>query len=135
MEKTSCYSYFAIKGNFIPAEVTNLLGLQPTKSWAIGDPRTWGGVHDFACWEYGRTHMEYPGMEMQCYNVVKDLIGKEDALISLKDQSDVSFVLEIVPSIRAGKPPAIDFGADVIKFCHLTATDIDIDMYIYPYNE
>ena len=55
MEKTECYTYFAIKGIFDPNEITSLLKLQPQKCWSIGQERKKGiGKYNFALWEYGR---------------------------------------------------------------------------------
>ncbi len=72
---------------------------------------------------------------MQCFLAVKELIGKEDILNRFKEVHDVSYVLKIVPEIYNGEKPVITFGKEVIKFCYLTDTDIDIDQYIFPFSD
>lgn len=130
---STCYCYFAIKGDFDPQYVTERLSLMPEMSWAIGDCCNNGTKFDFALWEFHRTEIKYPECEIQCIDAIRELIGKEDILIDIKNTHDVSFVLEIVPSICNGEKPVITFGKEVIKFCYLTDTDIDIDMYVYPF--
>jgi hypothetical protein len=135
IDVTTCYAYFAIKGAFPTSEVSRLLGVSPTKQWDIGDKRKNGSLYKFALWEVGYTKIQYPDIEMRCMDVIRELIGKENLLMQLKEAYDVSFVLEVVPSIENGKVPIIEFGSEVIKFCYLTETEIDLDMYVYPFNE
>lgn len=135
MDATSCYCYFVIKGNFDPNEVSKKLGVKPTKQWAVGDKRKNGGTYNFALWETGFSKIEYPNIEIHTKNAIRELQGKEDLLAEIKSMHDVSFTLEIVPSIYNGKEPIIEFGHEVIKFCYLTNTDIDIDMYVYPFED
>lgn len=132
---SNCYCYFAVKGVFDPEEITQLLNVQPTQSWAIGDDRKNKiDQHTFALWETGKTIIKYPELEIQCVKAIRELIGKENLLLELKQKHDVSFTLEIVPSIVNGKKPNIELGKEVIKFCYLTDTYIDIDMYVYPFS-
>ena len=135
MNVSSCYCYFAIKGDFPPDDVSTTLEINPSKHWAIGDKRKNGGYYDFALWETGFTKIEYPEIEMRCAEAIRGLRGKEGLLKQIKEKYNVSFFLEIVPSIYDGKEPVIEFGKEVIEFCYLTETDIDIDMYVYPFEE
>ena len=53
-------------------------------------------------------------------------------LNQIREENDVIFVLEIVPSIYVGDMnPCLAPSLDVIDFCHATRTEIDIDMYVY----
>ena len=53
-------------------------------------------------------------------------------LNQIRQKYDVSFVLEIVPTIYANDiNPCLAPSLDVIDFCHETRTQIDIDMDIY----
>lgn len=135
MDVTTCYCYFAMKGNFLPDNITKTLEINPTKQWFIGDKRNDGRYYDFALWETGFTKIVYPEIEMRCVDAIQELLGKENLLAQIKEIYDVSFVLEIVPFIHDGKKPIIEFGTDVLKFCYLTNTDIDIDFHIYPFEE
>jgi hypothetical protein len=63
---------------------------------------------------------------------VSGLLGKIDALNQIRNELDVSFYLEIVPTIYVGDiNPCLAPPLDVIDFCHATRTGIDMDMYIY----
>ena len=60
------------------------------------------------------------------------LQDKIQSLNKIREDNDVNFVLEIVPSIYVGdKNPCLAPPLDVIDFCHATRTEIDIDMYVY----
>ncbi len=60
------------------------------------------------------------------------LQDKISILNQIKQENDVSFVLEIVPVIYADDiSPCLNPTMDIIDFCHATRTEIDIDMYIY----
>jgi len=131
--KTNCYTYFTIKGNFDPKHITSLLKLFPSNSWAIGDKRKAGdGYYDFALWEYGRCDKYEIDIEIQCLKTIAELRRKVEVLQRIKQIYDVDYVLEIVPSIYVNEiSPALGFGKDVIEFCYLTETYIDIDLYTY----
>jgi len=133
MERTECLCYFAIKGKFDPREATRRLSTEPTRSWSIGDLRKDGSRHEFAFWECGYTQVAYPNLEIDCVQAVQDLVGKESILSDFKSEHDVDFVLEIVPTICEGVTPAINISKDLMHFCCLSDTTIDIDMYVYPF--
>ncbi len=127
-----CYTYFAIKGIFNPNEITEILGLIPSQTWKIGDKRKFGNGHyDFALWEYGRNEIYDVITENQMMITISNLKSKVSLLREIKQKYDVSFILEAVPHIYAGEPtPALAPGREIIEFCYLTGTEIDIDLYI-----
>ncbi len=130
--RNNCYTYFKIVGNFNPDEVSKLLNLTPEKSWKIGDVRQNGTKYDFALWKIGKC-IEYDvEVENQMRKTIAVLQDKIPILNQIKRENDVSFVLEIVPTIYAGGiNPCLAPSLDIIDFCHATRTEIDIDMYIY----
>ena len=130
--KNRCHTYFKIVGDFDPDSITARLGLLPTKCWKIGDSRKNGSKFDFALWEYGRCDEYDVLVENQMRKTVSGLLGKIDALNQIRNELEVSFYLEIVPTIYVGDiNPCLAPPLDVIDFCHATRTEIDIDMYIY----
>ena len=130
--KNKCYTYFKIVGDFDPDIATARLGLTPTKSWKIGDTRRNGTKFDFALWEYGRCSEYDVLVENQMRKTISDLLDKTDILNQIRSEYDVSFCLEIVPTIYVGDTnPCLAPPLDIIDFCHSTRTEIDIDMYIY----
>ena len=133
MKKNSCYTYFAIKGDFNPDNITEILELNPSKSWKIGDKRLGGNSsYDFAVWEYGRCDDYDVITENQMMNTISDLKSKIPLLKDIKKKFDVLFVLEVVPKIHINEStPTLSPNRDIIEFCYETQTDIDIDLYLF----
>lgn len=130
--KNSCYTCFKIVGNFDPGYVTELLGLSPEKSHKIGDLCRNGTKYDFASWEVGKCTEYDVEVENQMRKTISVLQDKIPLLNKIRKEFDVSFFLEIVPTIYAGDVnPCLAPTLDVIDFCHATRTEIDIDMYVY----
>lgn len=134
-KNNECYTYFKITGNFDPDEVSKLLQLSPEKSWKIGDVRHDLGdkkdYYDFALWEIGRCEEYDVYVENQMRKTISVLKDKIDILNKIREENDVCFTLEIVPTIYArSTEPCLAPPLDVIDFCHATRTEIDIDMYI-----
>lgn len=130
--RNSCTTYFRIAGNFNPDEVSELLNLTPEKTWKIGDLRPNGTMYDFALWEIGRCTEYDVEVENQMRKTIALLQDKIQLLNRIREENDVSFVLEIVPTIYVGDiNPCLAPPLDVIDFCHATTTEIDIDMYVY----
>ena len=131
--RNSCYTYFAIKGNFEPDEISKILNLSPAKQWKIGDLRRNGkSRYDFALWEYGRCNDYDVYVENQMMKTISSLMSKTNELKAIKKQFDVNFVLEVVPSVYVDEStPCLAPNREVIKFCYETETDIDIDLYVF----
>lgn len=146
MEKTNSYTYFAIKSNgmidrglvayekgiFNPEDITSVLEIQPFSSWAYGDKKTNGSEYLFSSWSAEKSEVGRLDVEAQCRDTIKNLKNKIPQLNQIKEQYDVSFVLTIVPSIHGEEQPWISFNEEIIEFCYLTGTTIEVDMYIYP---
>ncbi|MBU9675024.1 DUF4279 domain-containing protein [Planococcus sp. CP5-4] len=145
MEKTSSYTYFGIqsngkidkglvaneKGIFNPEEITRILDIQAFSSWAYGDRRVDGSKYLFSAWSAEKSKIGRLDVEAQCRDTIKNLKNKVPQLKQIKQQYDVSFFLMIVPSIYQEEQPWISFNEEVIEFCYLTGTTIEVDMYIH----
>ncbi len=130
--RNSCYTYFKIVGDFNPDYVSELLNLKAEKSWKIGDTRGNGTKYDFALWEIGMCNEYDVEVANQMRKTISLLLDKVDLLNKIREENDVSFCLEIVPTIYSGDiNPCLAPTLDVIDFCHMTRTEIDIDMYVY----
>lgn len=131
MTKNSCYTYFRITGNFNPDVVTQKLGLQPDRSWKVGDKRLNGTMYDFAAWEFGRCDQYDLLSKNQMHITIGPLLDKIDLLNEIRNDFDVAFTLEIVPTIYiSNSNPCLAPSLKVIDFCHATRTEIDIDLYV-----
>ena len=129
--RNSCCTYFRIVGNFNPDNVSERLGLTPEKTWKIGDLRCNGTRYDFASWEIGRCTEYDVQVENQMRKTLASLWDKVSLLNQIREENDVHFVLEIVPTIYVDDiNPCLAPPLDVIDFCHATRTEIDLDMYI-----
>ena len=130
--KNSCYTYFRIVGKFNPDNVSALLNLTPEESWKIGDLRRNGTKYEFANWMIGKCaeYDVYVGNQMR--KTISTLLDKIAILNQIREENDVEFFLEIVPSIYVDDiNPCLAPPLDVIDFCHATRTQIDIDMYLF----
>lgn len=127
----SCYTYFKMVGNFNPDDVSEILNLQPEKVWKIGDMRQNGTIYDFAFWSVGRCDEYETEVDKQMRKTISVLIDKVDLLNKIREDNDVFFYLEVVPTIYIDDVyPCLAPSLDIIDFCHATRTEIDIDMYI-----
>ncbi|MGD9570008.1 MAG: DUF4279 domain-containing protein [Sedimentibacter sp.] len=61
---------------------------------------------------------------------IKNLKNKIEVLKQIKEQYDVYYVIMIVPEIYGEESPFISFNEEIIEFCYLTGTTIEVDMYI-----
>ena len=130
--KNSCYTYFKIVGNFDPDDVTKALKLTPESSCRIGDRRRDGGEYGFALWTVGKCTEYSAHVEDQMRKTVSVLADKIPELNRIREGSDVSFFLEVVPSVYVNDvAPCLAPPLDVIDFLHATRTEMDIDLYVY----
>ena len=91
-----------------------------------------GTMYDFALWEIGRCTEYDVEVENQMRKTISILLDKIATLNQIREENDVEFFLEIVPSICVDDiNPCLAPPLDVIDFCHATRTEIDIDMYVY----
>ena len=135
-EENSCYTYFMIRGNFNPFDITAILGLSPSKQWSIGDLRKNGTEYDCALWEHGRCSDYDVLVENQMMRTIENLVPKVQELKEIKRKYDVNYTLEIVPSVYVGNiSPCLAPSRAVIEFCYLTETEIDIDLYVFDSSE
>ena len=131
--RNSCYTYFRIVGNFNPDDVSALLNLTPEESWKIGDlQRNSTTKYEFANWTIGKCAEYDVYVENQMRKTISMLLDKIATLNQIREENDVDFFLEIVPSIYVDDiNPCLAPPLDVIDFCHATRTKIDIDMYLF----
>ena len=129
--KNSCYTYFTIVGKFDPDEVSVQLNLEPERKVKIGEVRRDGSAHDEAHWEIGRCAEYDVEVGNQMRKTIAPLLSVIPQLCKLREERELSFYLEIVPTLYANEiQPCLAPPLDVIDFCHATRTEIDIDLYV-----
>ena len=131
MAQNTCYTYFTIIGKFDPDKVTELLSLIPHGTVKAGDPRRGGGTSEHSIWRFGKCDKYDVYTENQMRATIAPLKDKIELLNRIREENEVEFYLEIVPTVTANEPtPCLAPPMDVIDFCHATRTQIDIDLYI-----
>ena len=133
MKHNACRTYFNIIGNFDPDIITEILNLKPCNAFRIGDMRPNGSKYTFSKWSFGCCDVYNEYVDNQMMATLSPLFGKIDLLNEIRQQFDVSFSLQIVPTVYAeNTPPCLSPSMEVIDFCHMTRTEIDIDLYVMP---
>lgn len=131
MPKNQCYTYFRIVGQFDPAAVTALLGIRPAAAHRAGDIRRDGKPYPSAGWESARCDDYDSDISRQMEQAIAPFQNKRAALAALRETGDVSFYLEVVPTLYAGEvAPCLAPSLAVMDFCHETRTELDIDLYL-----
>ena len=131
LSKNRCYTYFRIIGDFDPDAIAARLGLKPDKSVRAGDLRGDGSVYDCSSLMFGRCNEYEVCTGNQMRKTISCLLDKTDELKRIKNELDLSYYLEIAPTIFVDEPgPCLSPPLDIIDFCHETRTEIDIDYYL-----
>ena len=127
----------SVKGVFDPAEITNLLEIEPFAKFKKGDYRRHvpkdapQAKYHFSKWSGEKSEVERYDVNEQCLNTIQHLKHKISELLEIKSRYDVEFYLKIVPHIYNAESPIIHFDKEVIEFCYLTGTEIAVDAYVY----
>ena len=139
MNKTSCYTYFSIKGEFDPDEITELLDIQPSKTFRSGEPRYYmkdgqkidtGSKYTCSCWDGCRCEEYDVIISNQMEKTIEPLIQKTELLNMIRERYDATLTLEVVPSICCKhEKPCISPSMKVINFCSRVRAHLDIDWY------
>ena len=84
----------------------------------------------------GRCNEYEVEVEKQMRKTISSLSDKIELLNKIRSENDVSFFLEIVPTIYVGDSnPCLAPSLDIMDFCHATRTEIDIDLYVMDSND
>ena len=151
MDETYSYTYFSIDSNgkigksglesteegvFDPDDITKLFGIEPFRKWKKGDIRNKNSdeedpraIYGFSSWSAEKSTVEGLDAGKQCLDTIKNLKDKIPELMKIKSLYDVTFNIIIVPYIYNEQAPYISLGKEIIEFCYLTGTEIDVDMY------
>lgn len=127
-----CRTYFRITGDFDPAEITDMLGLQPEAAWKKGDLRTNGTAYDFSAWKFGSCREYDIETAVQMEKTIAPLLSKTEILKEIARLYGAGFTLEVVPTICTADEslPCLAPSLKVMRFCCETGTELDIDLYL-----
>ncbi|MBQ6271553.1 MAG: DUF4279 domain-containing protein [Clostridiales bacterium] len=132
IDKTTCYTYFGIRGDFNPDDITNILRISPEHSFLKGELNEVGKPYKFSCW-CGCYCRDYDiDLSVQMKKTIEPLLNKTEELESIRTKYGASLSLEVVPEIVWGSDkPIVAPSIEVMEFCCRTHTDLDIDWYFY----
>lgn len=132
--KTKVMVYFtAYADHFDLSEVTQKLGINPTKSWLKGDIIREKLRRKNTAWEFSTGYVESLDVNEQMSQIINKLKDKVPVLLDLKKRNGLEYGIIIVIVINNGYTPALGFDNSAIEFLHLIGADVDIDLYANPF--
>ena len=138
MEQTTSYAYIKFSGNddFPLDIVTERLGVQPTKTWKVGEK-----VHAnkplkrfYTCWIYKIDKLETLVVEDVLEPLYDLFNSKVDTINQLKKQLDLDVKIALVIEIENGRAPGLVISPEFSRFVSSINAFIDIDMYVYQFS-
>ena len=123
----SCYTYFAIIGDFEPSEATKFFGLTPYKTRERGELKN----NPNAVWQFGFQDKYDSIINKQLLATITPLLDKVELLNEFRLKYNVKYYLSVVPSVVVDNlAPCLAPSLEIIDFCSATRTEIDIDLYV-----
>lgn len=135
-------AYFSAFGDEFPLEiVTDVLGIEPTKTYKKGDIiertnnpnlvstkiRRWKETD----WTLSTGYQESYDINNQLNTILKSLEGKTKELKQLKEKYDLEFLFMIVIQVENDEKPAMYLQKNIIGFASLIQAEIQFDLYIF----
>ena len=128
------------KDYFSLGELTDLLGINPTKSWIKGDlilPHNGLFVKDNmvrfrqeTVWQFSTGFIKTLDFDDVYYQFEKVFKNKFFVLKKYIQKNKLKTVIEIVVEIVDEAAPSIHFNKKLIKICKELGAEVDIDMYL-----
>lgn len=140
MDVTKVMAYFSVIGDHFPPEkITEELAIQPTETYVKGDiiEQTRAvnspGIRRRigTAWTLSSGYQESFDINDQLKPLLSSLEGKQQDLIRLKEEYELSYLFMIVIQIENDDKPAMYFKKDVISFASAIDAEIHFDLYIY----
>ena len=123
MEKY-CLTYFLVKfdlNHFDMLEFSKVLDLDYQMLERFGTESTI---------EIGRNEFYNDDINVMVRTTLKDLFGKEDKLLYLKNKYKLEYVLERVPCTLDTQKIKLSLDDDIIEFLYKTKTKDDLDYFL-----
>lgn len=117
--------------DFDVQEITNELGIVPTKTWNKGENiRKTERRYSFTNWEYRIGPLYTLSTDAAMERLERLFSKKANKLCELKRKYNLNIGIEVVVYIRQNEPPGIVFEPRFIKFVNQIGATIDIDLYV-----
>jgi Domain of unknown function (DUF4279) len=120
------YAYLRVVGQSSVAGVTDAFGIQPAKSWNVGDKRRNGSVYDFSHWQT----TEFDGQTLDA--AVRALVGfiEESRLEFSRLPNGFVATIQCVGH-HEDQSPGFHFEADLARRLGRMGLAIDFDLYCH----
>ncbi len=142
MDKTSLYAYILFSGNddFSLDVVTERLGVQPTETWKVGERVNPNHpinqkLRSHTGWRFKIDAKESLDTEDVLRPLLEVFQSKTDTINQLKEELTLDVCLELVIQIYDGYTPGLVIYPEFSKFAAEINAFLDVDMYVYSYNE
>lgn len=139
MAQTTLYAYLQFRGNDdFPLEVvTERLGIEPTTTWKVGDRvrESMPLERFYTSWEYKVAKRETRYVE-DVLQPIYDLFSTKATMIcALKEELQMDVHIALVMEVEQGDMPGFEVTAAYSQFLSSIGASLDVDMYIYPFEE
>lgn len=126
-ETDECYAYFFVSGLFDPDEITQRVGIAPTRYFLEGDlvPRT-RIRHKCSKWELHSRLSRFSNLELHISDVLAQLDANREAFKELS--REFGGVLELVGYFHIANP-TINFERQIVEQLAEYALEIGCDLY------
>ena len=140
MEKTSLYAYIRFTGkddvdDFPVEEVTKILDVQPTTIKRIGERINDVHTRSFTSWGYESETLETLDVDDVLLPILTVFQDKTDLINRVKKELNLNVQIELVITMINGDTPGLVISPEFSKFASAINAFIDIDMYVYPFDE
>ena len=137
MNKTSLYAYIQFSGNddFQLDDVTKRLGVQPTKTWQVGERVKPNHpinqlVRSYTGWRFEIDTKESLDTEDVLRPLLEVFQSKTNTINQLKEELTLDIHLELVIQIHNMNTPGLVIYPEFSKFAAEINAFLDIDIYV-----
>lgn len=131
MATSICSSITVTGGDFDPEEVTNALGIKPTKTWRVGDPiqntllkRKHNG------WSFATPRQESLDLGKQIRELLRELEPKFSSIAALRERVGLDVEVSCAVYIY-GETPSMHLDRETLSMVERLGAEIDFDLYVY----
>ena len=126
-EKNECYSYFILRGEFDPVEITTRVGVPPTEFWRKGDicPRS-RRVRLFSKWSLNSRLDHGQELEAHIKDVMVQLEASREAFAAVSEEFGGILVLVGYFNLEY---PGLEFNRDITRQLAHFSLEVDFDFY------
>ncbi|AMO85407.1 hypothetical protein B857_02664 [Solibacillus isronensis B3W22] len=140
MEKTSLYAYISFTGkndveDFPVEVVTDMLGVQPTTIFRMGERINDVRTRSFTSWQYESETIETLDTDDVLFPILNVFQYKTDTINQIKEELNLNIQIELVITMINGYTPGLVISPEFSRFASTINASIGIDMYVYPFSD